>query len=127
LFLHYSLTTNKILIYFHGNAEDIGNSKDLLTVVKTYLKINCLAMEYPGYGIYKRRGSSYFSNGSEESSEKTLLEDAHYLMEYLTKVLGIKPSDIILLGRSIGSGPATEMASIYNPSALILISAFTSL
>jgi hypothetical protein len=39
----------------------------------------------------------------------------------------VKPSDIILLGRSIGSGPATEMASLYNPSALILISAFTSL
>ena len=31
------------------------------------------------------------------------------------------------MGRSIGTGPATEMAALYNPSALILISAFTSL
>lgn len=84
-------------------------------------------MEYPGYGIYKKNSKSLFSNSSEESSEKTVLEDAHYVMEYLTKILGVKASDIILLGRSIGSGPATEMASIYSPSALILISAFTSL
>lgn len=39
----------------------------------------------------------------------------------------MSPANLVIMGRSIGTGPATEMASIYHPSALILVSAFTSL
>lgn len=48
-------------------------------------------------------------------------------MEFLTKIVQIDLSDIIVMGRSIGNGPATEVAALYNPSSLVLISAFTSL
>jgi hypothetical protein len=41
--------------------------------------------------------------------------------------LHIPEKDIILLGRSIGSGPATWLASVKNPGALILMSGFTSI
>ena len=80
--------------------------------------MNILAVEFPGYGIYK--------NGLE-SNEKTILEDAHYVMEFVVKIIGILPENILLMGRSIGTGPATEMASLYQTAALILVSAFTSL
>lgn len=39
----------------------------------------------------------------------------------------MKPEDIILFGRSIGSGPATYLASKRKVGALILMSAFTSI
>lgn len=48
-------------------------------------------------------------------------------MEFITKVMQVDSKNLIIMGRSIGTGPATEMASLFNPSVLILISAFTSL
>jgi hypothetical protein len=55
--------------------------------------MNLLIVEYPGYGLYKGK-----------PSEENLLEDAAYIYSYLTKHCGIKESDIIILGRSIGTG-----------------------
>ena len=59
-----------------------------------------LAMEYPGYGIY-----------AGESNAKQIALDATNVYDYLTLVLGVPESSIILFGRSIGSGPATLVAS----------------
>ena len=41
------------LIYFHGNAEDLGYSYDFLFDIRQDLKINVVIMEYSGYGIYQ--------------------------------------------------------------------------
>ena len=41
-----------MMIYFHGNAEDVGLAMELLAFVKDMLKVHVLAMEYPGYGVY---------------------------------------------------------------------------
>jgi hypothetical protein len=38
--------SSKILIYFHGNAEDIGNSMGLLRAIASKMDVNILAMEY---------------------------------------------------------------------------------
>ena len=123
----YSSDTDKMLIFFHGNAEDIGLSYDLLTVIKNQLSVNVLAVEYPGYGIYWKQSSVLKTNQYEEASEKSILEDAYFLMQFITKIVGMNKENIIIMGRSIGSGPATELASLFNPSSLILMSAFTSL
>lgn len=53
LFLPYSGGSSKILMYFHGNAEDIGLSYEMLDHLRAALKVNILAVEYPNYGIYK--------------------------------------------------------------------------
>jgi hypothetical protein len=45
----------------------------------------------------------------------------------LTKRLGYKEDRIVIFGRSIGSGPATYLASKYKPACLALMSPFTSL
>ena len=42
----------RILIYFHANAEDIVLSHDLLDYMRVLLRINIVAVEYPGYGLY---------------------------------------------------------------------------
>ena len=52
LFLPYLKGSNQLIIFFHGNAEDIGISYEMLDHMRTALKINVLAVEYPGYGIY---------------------------------------------------------------------------
>jgi len=48
----FSNGSSKLLIYFHGNAEDIGLSYEMLDHIRSSLKINVLSVEYPGYGIY---------------------------------------------------------------------------
>ena len=44
--------SQKLLLYFHGNAEDLGLAWEILDHLRSSLKIHVLAMEYPGYGIY---------------------------------------------------------------------------
>ncbi len=74
-----------------------------------------LAVEYPGYGIYE---------GNCNSDE--MIKDAYSVMNYVTKI--VPESKIIVIGRSIGSGLAVEVATKYvHLRALVLISAFTSL
>jgi hypothetical protein len=46
------------MIYFHGNAEDIGLSIEILSHIRDRMNVNVLAMEYAGYGIYKGQPSS---------------------------------------------------------------------
>ena len=44
--------SKNILLYFHGNAEDVGISSEYLENFRDWFGINIMAMEYPGYGMY---------------------------------------------------------------------------
>jgi hypothetical protein len=47
LFMPYLMGSSKILIYFHGNAEDIGLSMELLVFIRDMLKVsNCDGLQY---------------------------------------------------------------------------------
>ena len=79
--------------------------------------MHVIAIEYPGYGLYKMC----------HPDENQINEDAIVVYEYLTKNLGLKESDVILFGRSMGSGPSTYLSSLYKPFTLLLMSPFTSI
>lgn len=104
-------------IYFHGNAEDIGLAFDLLYQFGNEMKMHILAVEYPGYGLYK----------SCKPDEQKMKEDAEIIFDYLTKIIKINENDIILFGRSMGSGPATYLASVKHAYCLLLMSPYTSI
>jgi pimeloyl-ACP methyl ester carboxylesterase len=75
-------------------------------------------MEYPGYGLYQ----------TETPNCDTIAENSELVYNFLIESLGYDPCDILLMGRSMGSGPATHLASINQKIAcLILLSPFTSL
>jgi acetyl esterase/lipase len=78
--------------------------------------MNIIIVEYPGYSIYK----------SDKSADK-ILEDSLAVFDYFSLGLNINPENIIIFGRSIGTGPATYLSSQRKPAALILMSPFTSL
>ena len=48
----YAQGSSKLLVYFHANAEDIVLSHDLLDFLRVLLKVNVVAVEYPGYSLY---------------------------------------------------------------------------
>jgi len=116
MLLKATISTNKILVYFHGNGEDIYLAYDLLSHIRNNLNIHVLAVEYPGYGLYKGA-----------PCDDQILSDSETVFDYLTSKLNIHPKDIIIFGRSMGSGPATYLASRKNLGALVLMSAFTSI
>lgn len=110
--------TDKMIIFFHGNGEDIGSAEYLLEDVCKAWKCHAIAVEYPTYGAYES-GVLELDNGLFEN-------DAVSVYDFLIDKLGINSSSIIILGRSIGSGPATLLAK-YRPSrALFLFSGFLS-
>lgn len=105
------------MLYFHGNAEDIGLSYDMLYLFGQEMKMHCLAIEYPGYGLYR----------THKPDEDRIREDADIIYDYLTMICGVRPHDIILFGRSMGSGPSSYLASKNQCGALLLMSPFMSI
>ena len=44
--------SEKFLIFFHGNAEDIFGARDICEKLKEKLQMNIIIVEYPTYSIY---------------------------------------------------------------------------
>ena len=104
-------------MYFHGNAEDIGLAFDLLYLFGAEMQMHVLAVEYPGYGLYK----------TSTPDEEKMKEDADSVYDYLTQIVGVRESDVILFGRSMGSGPTSYLASRKNCHSLLLMSPYKSI
>jgi fermentation-respiration switch protein FrsA (DUF1100 family) len=102
------------LLVSHGNAEDIGDDRYWLEDLHQ-ASFNVLAYDYQGYGTSQGR-----------ASEKTLYEDELACYEFLTTNLKVPPERIIVLGRSVGSGPAVHLAARKPVAGLVLESPFLS-
>ncbi len=104
----FSVDNSKGLIfYLHGNA---GSLSSWGGVARTYTDLNydVFMLDYRGYG--KSQGSI--------KSEKQFFSDIQTAYDNLKKKYDERK--IIILGYSIGSGPAAKIASINNPKLLIL-------
>ena len=116
MYLPFHRGSTKLLLYFHGNAEDVGLAYELMDHLRTTLMVHVLGVEYPGYGVYVG-----------EPSSEAIIADIDNIYTYITTELGWPSRDIMLFGRSIGSGPATWIAAHKNPGALLLMSPYTSI
>jgi len=103
-----------VVVFFHGNAEIIDYQS---TAVEGYRRLGCsvLLPEYRGYG---RCGG--------KPSEKGIVVDAVQFYDELVKRPDVDASRVFFHGRSLGGGPATQLAARRKPSALILESTFSS-
>ena len=102
------------ILFSHGNAEDIGYDQPLLERLRDD-GFAVFAYDYQGYGT---------SEGTP--SERNAYDDEDAAYDYVVQTLHIEPSRIIAFGRSVGTGPATDLASRRPVAGLILGSAFTS-
>ena len=112
---------SNFLILFHGNAEDIFLVSNFATAFELYIKMNVVVVEYPGYSIYK------MSKNNEGNIEEIILNDSLIVYDKIKEIFGINDENIFIFGRSIGSAPASYLASKRNPGGLFLVSAFTSI
>lgn len=113
--LHLKAAGNaKTLLYSHGNGEDIWDRSSMLSLYQEN-GYSVLAYDYPGYGL-----------SSGRPSERSVYAAAEAAWLYLTQEAGVAPEDIILYGRSIGSGPSCYLAWKYPAGGLVIESGFTS-
>lgn len=117
MLLESPVETDKLIIYFHGNAEDIGYSSLFFSELTEEWGCHVLAVEYPTYGVYTQRSLS----------ESNICSDATMIYRFLTDQIGMRPSQILIFGRSMGSGPACYLASRQEVAGLILFSPYKSL
>ena len=62
------------------------------------------------------------AKGGKRKRSDQIIEDAETVYNFLVDVYSYEKEDIIISGRSIGSGPAIHLARKFNPSCLLLIS-----
>lgn len=98
------------VIYFGGNAEDVSQS------------LAPLAEAYPAHAIYLLHYRGYGGSGGSPS-EAALTHDALTLFD---QVQTAHPR-VIVIGRSLGSGVATWLASQRPVAQLVLVTPYDSL
>lgn len=107
-------SSGHVVVFFHGNGDRLGYLHRLLTRLQE-ARLGFLAVEYRGY-----------PGSAGELSEASLYNDGRAALDFL-QAQGYREEHIILLGQSLGTGVAVQMATEYDVALVALISPFTAI
>jgi hypothetical protein len=111
-----SRDTGYWILLLHGNAASAFSADQLRHgEVLCAAGFSVLGVDYRGFG-----------RSPGVPSETAMYADAEAAFDALLQ-RGIAPERIILLGHSLGSGPAVSLATRHRAAALVLFGAFTSI
>lgn len=102
-----------ILLYFHGNRENINRYAKFAPLF-TKNGYETWMIDYPGYG-----------KSTGKKSEQQLYEDA--LVMYKMAIRAVPLEQIIIYGKSLGTGIAAQLASVRECKKLILETPYYSM
>jgi uncharacterized protein len=104
------------VLHLHGNADSAFSPWQVRHCEALRRSgFNVLEIDYHGFGPTPGRPSEAGMYDDSEAAYRELLRR------------GVPPSRIILLGHSLGSGPAVLLATRHPAAALVLFGAFTSI
>jgi fermentation-respiration switch protein FrsA (DUF1100 family) len=103
------------VLFSHGNGPNISRWMHAIEQYRS-LGVNVLIYDYGGYGL---------STG--KPSAKRFYADITAMWSYLTEERGIAPSEIVLVGVSLGGGPTVDLAARVSAAGVILESTFRSI
>lgn len=113
---HMAVKSSPNILFFHGNGEIVADYDDLGPLYNR-MGIGFLAVDYRGYG----RSTGHPSNTS-------MMRDAHTVFSFTERWLRNYgyPGPLIVMGRSLGSASALEIAACYSTQidGLIIESGF---
>lgn len=111
--LFFAGSGSETILYLHGNAGSLNGWQH---VASDFLELgySVLIIDYRGYG-----------KSGGRISEPGLYADANAAYDYLRKKF--RSDQIIIYGRSIGTGVAVDLCTRYPARALVLESGYTSL
>lgn len=103
LMLRTPATNNPLptLVYFHGNAGNIGLRLPNAIQMMKYLSVNILLVEYRGYG----------NSDSVTPNEAGLKLDGRAALDFVHKHPKLNKEKIFLFGRSLGGAVAFNLAA----------------
>lgn len=104
------LESSGALIYFGGNAEDV--SRSLVAFADAFQDRAIYMLHYRGYG-----------GSSGKPSEDALHSDARALFD----MVRAEHPDVVVVGRSLGSGVAVRLAATRPVSRVVLVTPYDSL
>jgi len=100
----YHLLLSRFVIYFHGNAYDIGGLKEAdLEAYGSTFGAHVLLFEYPGYGLFPGKATAFNVDNA-----------AIFAYHFVLTTIGWPSEHILLHGHSIGCGPLLEVVRIYS-------------
>ena len=110
--------TEKVIIYSHGNGSDLS-SHYMNRIMYQGFKVDMICYDYCGYGVAQQYGS--------ETTEELCVRNLKSVVEYALQC-GYHAEDIILFGRSIGTGVTVSYAAEHPGTygKIILMSPMTS-
>jgi pimeloyl-ACP methyl ester carboxylesterase len=112
--------SDRLILLFHGNGGHRAHRSNWYQIARS-LEADVLTIDYHGYGD---------SGGSP--SEKALLSDADAAWRYAVDELKYQPSQIVIVGESLGGGVGVQLAAKLCrnktiPAGLVLSATFPSM
>ncbi|MDH3734937.1 MAG: lysophospholipase, partial [Gemmatimonadota bacterium] len=101
-------------VYFHGNAGHLGD-RGTVAAALSGMGLDVLLPDYRGYGL---------SEG--KASEEGLYSDARAAYAWLVDERGVDPRRLFLIGNSLGSAVACDLAMQRRVAGLVLLGVFSS-
>jgi len=102
------------VVYFGGRSEEV--SWVVRDAGKLFPGMAVLAMNYRGYG-----------NSGGEPGEAHMVEDGRLLYDWLAERAHVDPDKVAVVGRSLGSGVAVQVALERPVHSLVLITPYDSI
>lgn len=102
------------IVFFHGNGDSLLGG-EIATQMLAPHGFGVLLPEYRGYG-----------GNPGTPSEAGLYRDGRAALQWLTS-RGVPPSRVVLIGNSLGSGVAVQLATETPVAGVAIVSGFTSL
>ena len=106
-------TSGITVVYYPGNAEELSRRVDNILLFGPH---NYLIINYRGYG-----------ESTGNPGEANLKSDAGAILPAAAERFGFALEDIVVIGRSLGSGVATAIAAELPVRALILVTPYDSI
>lgn len=104
------------ILIAHGNAGHVASRAAWLKYLQTTLRVSTFMFDYRGYGR---------SEGTP--SVEGVIKDAKAARKKLSELTGVKSSEMLLMGESLGGAIVVQLASDSAPRGLILQSTFSPL
>lgn len=106
---------NGTILYLHGNGDSLADLEHHLQFF-TSLGYAVFAPDYPSYG-----------ESTGFPTEAAVDDMAMRAYQYLTEVRNVSPSSLVMVGYSIGTGPATYLAQRFPARGLVLLAPYASM
>ncbi|SFI09391.1 alpha/beta hydrolase [Planctomicrobium piriforme] len=105
-----------VALYCHGNFGTVDKWSIVARKLSIQHRLSVLVFDYRGYG-----------RSTGHPNEPGVLKDAAAARDWVAEENGIRPCDVVLIGRSLGGAVAVDLAARDGARGLILESTFSTL